>query len=144
MVIIGDSVSTGHSLEATEEAGARRIHHWQTLAAALREVGTSNEVSANVQSAYGIRYVVDGALDTPSNRAARVRTVWIFEPNNAGPRLPSNFLLSQLQPAPTVHCKTRGSRHVALAIAAKSRARSIWTASIDRRRRGKLYAIKAP
>jgi hypothetical protein len=62
-------------------------NHWQKLAAALREVGTSNEVSASVQSAYGIRYVVDGVLDTPSNRSPRVRTVWILEPSNAGPRL---------------------------------------------------------
>jgi hypothetical protein len=61
--------------------------HWQKLAAALREVGTSNEVSASVQSVYGTRYVVDGVLDTPSNRAVRVRTVWIFEPGNIGPRL---------------------------------------------------------
>jgi hypothetical protein len=60
---------------------------WQQLAEALRAVGTSNDVSASVQSAHGIRYVVDGVLNTPSKRSQRVRTVWILEASSAGPRL---------------------------------------------------------
>jgi hypothetical protein len=57
------------------------------LADALRMVGTSNPVSASVQSPHGIRYVVDGLLPTPINRSPRVRTVWIVEAGSAGPRL---------------------------------------------------------
>jgi hypothetical protein len=51
------------------------LNQWKQLADALLSVGTSNPVSASVESSHGTRYVVDGLLATPINRSPRVRTV---------------------------------------------------------------------
>lgn len=64
-----------------------RIERWQELAEALRAVGTSNPVVAVVESAHGVRYTVDGQMQSPDGRTPRVRTVWIAEPGGPGPRL---------------------------------------------------------
>jgi hypothetical protein len=68
-------------------------NQWKQLADALRSVGTSNPVSASVESSHGTRYVVDGLLATPINRSPRVRTVWILEAGGAGPRLVTAYPL---------------------------------------------------
>ena len=64
-----------------------RVEKWQELAEALRAVGTSNPVVAVVESLHGVRYTVDGSMQTPDGRLPRVRTVWIVEPEGSGPRL---------------------------------------------------------
>lgn len=63
-----------------------RVEDWETLAAALKEVGMSNPVSSMIESPYGTRYTVDGSLRSPDGRSPRVRTVWIVESENL-PRL---------------------------------------------------------
>ena len=64
-----------------------RLEEWNVLAEALRTVGTSNPVTSVVESPHGLRYTVDGSIETPDGRSPRVRTVWIVEPGSAGPRL---------------------------------------------------------
>lgn len=64
-----------------------RPEAWQELAQALRKVGMSNPVVAVAESQHGARYTVDGPLQTPDGRTPRVRTVWIVEPGESGPRL---------------------------------------------------------
>jgi len=59
---------------------------WEMLAAALKEIGTSNPVTDRVESPHGTRYTVDGSLRSPDGRTPRVRTVWIVEQGNP-PRL---------------------------------------------------------
>ncbi len=63
-----------------------RLEEWETLAAALKEIGNANPVTDMVESPHGTRYTVDGSLRAPDGRAPRVRTVWIV---NSGipPRL---------------------------------------------------------
>lgn len=53
--------------------------HSQTLADALRRHGASHPVAKAVQSPYGMRYSVDGELETPDGRTPRIRSVWIRE-----------------------------------------------------------------
>lgn len=60
---------------------------WEELAAALRVVGTQNEVASEAASPYGVRYTVDGLLPCPDGRTPRVRTVWIVEVGTDAPRL---------------------------------------------------------
>lgn len=50
--------------------------HWQELASALRVHAERHEVGKVEESAFGVRYAVDGDLSTPSGRVVRVRTVW--------------------------------------------------------------------
>ncbi len=58
-----------------------RHEGWETLAAALKAQARDNPVASVVDSRYGKRYSVDGAIATPDNRQPRpkVRTVWILE-----------------------------------------------------------------
>jgi len=63
-----------------------RADEWETLAAALKEVGASNPVTDWVESPHGTRYTVDGSLRSPDGRVPRVRTVWIVDSGNP-PRL---------------------------------------------------------
>jgi len=59
------------------------------LAAALKAQARSHAVASMVESSYGKRYSVDGAIETPDNRQPRptVRTVWILETGSRAPRL---------------------------------------------------------
>jgi len=60
---------------------------WHVFAVSLRRHGQDNSVTDVVESAYGIRYTVDGDLKSPSGHRVRVRTVWIVEKDRKIPRL---------------------------------------------------------
>jgi hypothetical protein len=63
--------------------------NWEILAAALKAQARGNPVTLVVDSPYGKRYSIDGAIETPDNRQPRprVRTVWILEAGTTVPRL---------------------------------------------------------
>lgn len=56
------------------------------LEAGLLSIARSEEVVDTVPSPHGVKYIVDGALDTPTGNAVRVRTVWIVERGSERPR----------------------------------------------------------
>jgi hypothetical protein len=60
---------------------------WDELADALRRHGSTHPVTSTVESQWGIRYSVDGPLETPSGRTPLVRTAWIIEMGKDVPRL---------------------------------------------------------
>jgi hypothetical protein len=66
-----------------------RVEDWEILADALKAQARVNPVASMVESAWGKRYIVDGAIETPDNRQPlpRVRTVWILETGSQAPRL---------------------------------------------------------
>jgi hypothetical protein len=64
-----------------------RAEAWEILAAALRRHGSSHSVVKTVESAYGMRYTVEGEIETPDGRNPRIRTVWVVERNSTQPRL---------------------------------------------------------
>ena len=51
---------------------------WQILAEALRQ-HTEYEVVKIEDSPYGIRYVIEGELQTPDGRSPQVRSIWFIE-----------------------------------------------------------------
>lgn len=60
---------------------------WQVLADALRQVAVDSPVIKSMTSVHGHKYIVDGLLQTPSGRAAMVRTIWIVDTGRDTPRL---------------------------------------------------------
>jgi hypothetical protein len=60
---------------------------WEVLANALRRHGSTHSLASSVESPWGIRYSVDGPLETPSGRTPQVRSVWIVEKGMDIPRL---------------------------------------------------------
>ena len=51
---------------------------WQRLADALLVHGGSHEVASFIETQHGMKFTVDGALQTPDGRNPRVRTVWMI------------------------------------------------------------------
>src|SRR5512147_1449686 len=60
---------------------------WKVFAEALRKHGRSYDVRSSSASRYGIRYSVDGSMETPDGRNPNVRTVWILSKRSKSPRL---------------------------------------------------------
>ena len=94
---VDQSKITGYLLNETTGRGKAtfflrlgfRPDDWKTLAAALMAQARGNPVVSAVDSPYGKRYSVDGAIETPDNRQPRprVRTAWILETGTEAPRL---------------------------------------------------------
>ena len=60
---------------------------WEILAAALQSLAQAVTPVTTTESPYGQKYVIDGEIDTPSGRRARVRSVWIVDRDGDIPRL---------------------------------------------------------
>jgi len=60
---------------------------WDVLAKALLEHGQTNPVTKTVATGHGLKYIVDGPLETPNGRTPALRSVWIEEAGIEGPRL---------------------------------------------------------
>jgi hypothetical protein len=75
-----------HKAAVFQQFGFRDTN-WRVLARALRNHAFRHEVSDTKESPYGVRYAIDGLIDTPSTRSLNVRTVWIVETNTIIPRL---------------------------------------------------------
>jgi hypothetical protein len=67
------------------------IDEWEVLADALKQLGERSPVVGSVDSAHGTKYIVDGAIATPSGRLAEVRTIWIVDRGQQRPRLVSAY-----------------------------------------------------
>lgn len=64
-----------------------RSVEWEVLAEALKIHGRQCDVRGRLESVHGIRYEVDGVLDTPDGRQPIVRTVRQIDEGSAAPRL---------------------------------------------------------
>ena len=63
------------------------LDRWQELADALLNQGTRHEVVDVIEIDIGIKYVVDGEIETPDGRNPLVRTVWMVDTGTDRPRL---------------------------------------------------------
>ena len=70
-----------------------RAENWQQLAAALEAQAKSHLVVEKVDSPFGTRYIVDGAMVSPDGRTPLVRTVWIIEAASIATRLVTAYPL---------------------------------------------------
>lgn len=52
--------------------------NWEPFAAALRRLALNAHVSKYMETAYGKKYIVDGAIESPAGKMPVVRTVWII------------------------------------------------------------------
>lgn len=63
-----------------------RTEQWQSFSDALRIHGASHEAVEKEQGIYGIKYIVEGPLETPDGRNPYVRTVWHIDRESDHPR----------------------------------------------------------
>ncbi|MGH2566726.1 MAG: DUF6883 domain-containing protein [Bacteroidota bacterium] len=52
---------------------------WQRLAEDVIHIAKNNEVTTTEESPFGLRYVIDGVLPTPSGKDLPIRTVWFID-----------------------------------------------------------------
>ena len=64
-----------------------RLDGWQSLAAALRRLANTTAVTKKMESPHGLKYILDGEIETPNGRNPRVRTIWIVDEGLQTPRL---------------------------------------------------------
>lgn len=81
------SHSNGQGKAAFFLAFGFKAEAWTVLADALKEQARNNAVTSRIESLYGVRYSVDGELQTPRGRCPKVRTVWMLEPGSIELRL---------------------------------------------------------
>ena len=60
----------------------------------LLAIARKEEVSQEVQTEYGTKYVVEGSISTPSGTEAKLRTVWIVESQDRRPRFVTAYPLT--------------------------------------------------
>ena len=85
--LLSDTHPDGSSKAAFFKRFGFRTEEWEILAGALRKHGVNHAVVKTVESAHGVRYTVEGAIETPDGRNPRIRTVWVVEKDSARPRL---------------------------------------------------------
>ena len=57
------------------------------LRSALLAHAATHEVARVAESVHGIKYVIDGKMQTPDGRTPQVRSVWIVDRGQDAPRL---------------------------------------------------------
>jgi len=87
----GYLLSETHAL-GKEKARFFRAHGYsddkvEVLQRGLLAIAMEGVVLQEVASAHGTKYVVEGRLLTPRGTIINLRTVWIVEPGDDGPRL---------------------------------------------------------
>ncbi len=78
---------------STGQSKARFFHRFgfrkmnaELLETELLSLAQSRNVSFETVTPFGVKYVIDGSLQTPSNDVITVRTIWIIEHNGRRPR----------------------------------------------------------
>ena len=58
---------------------------WETLADALRQHASQNEIVKTERSDFGIKYVIEGILPSPDGRNPVVRSIWFIKNDTKEP-----------------------------------------------------------
>ncbi len=62
------------------------MERWEELADALKQQAASHDVTRAVETSFGPRYHVEGAIVSPDGRNPMVRTVWQIDLGSEIPR----------------------------------------------------------
>jgi hypothetical protein len=71
------------------------IDNWEALAQAIISHAHEHEVVKAVTTRFGVRYVIEGVLQTPSRRTPQVRAVWFIPVDDYRPRLTTAYPLEE-------------------------------------------------
>ena len=80
------SHATGHSKALFFRRFGFNEHNATLLEDGLLAIAQTVDVSHEIITTFGVKYVIDGSLQTPRNSIITVRTVWIVEQGEYRPR----------------------------------------------------------
>jgi uncharacterized protein DUF6883 len=75
-----------------------QVSEWEALSDALQRHARENAVTFSENTAFGIRYVIEGPLVAPDGRQLQVRTVWFIDEGNHAPRFVTAYPLKRRKP----------------------------------------------
>ena len=61
--------------------------HWETLAAALKNLAAAGDATASTDSLHGQKYVIVGRIDSPGGQTPLVQSIWIVDKGQTAARL---------------------------------------------------------
>ena len=64
-----------------------------TLEVSLLTIAQMQEVIDVMPTVYGVKYIIDGKLETPTGVIVNIRTVWMIEPDENNPRFVTAYPL---------------------------------------------------
>lgn len=95
-VIIPREKLTDYVLSETHSTGKFKARFFRNLGfdetnvnlfvRSLLKIAKSGEVKDKISTSYGTKYVLDGKIDSPLGKTAKVRTIWILEKGQNKPR----------------------------------------------------------
>ncbi len=68
---------------------------WEVLADSLRQLANKFSVSQSVESIHGLKYIIEGPIQTPSGKSPFIRTVWIVDNGQVTPRFVTAYPLDE-------------------------------------------------
>jgi hypothetical protein len=83
-------------LSETHAVGRTKARYFRSIGYTLGNAGdlakelvkiAGHEVRQKIVSEFGEKYVIDGEIATPVGITVRIRTVWVFDPQDDRPRL---------------------------------------------------------
>ncbi|HZK76035.1 MAG TPA: hypothetical protein VFD13_03920 [Candidatus Kapabacteria bacterium] len=99
--IIADAKLTEYLLSTTHPEGKDKavifysrgfsLHRLDELRTGLKNLAMENEVSKTKETIHGMKYLVEGLLETPDGRGILLRTVWMVDREGTIPRLVSAY-----------------------------------------------------
>ena len=94
-------LSLGHPVGGAKARFFRRLGYDDENSGMLEEelvrLARDGELLDRIPSAYGVKYIVEGRIRTPSGRDARVTSIWLIEAGRHRPRLVTAYPTRQRQ-----------------------------------------------
>jgi uncharacterized protein DUF6883 len=99
--LTGYLLSETHAL-GREKARFFRAHGYDTDNATLLEQGLlaiarEGEVSQEIASSHGRKFVVEGTMTTPRGTIINLRTIWLMEPGDERPRFITAYPVKEVR-----------------------------------------------
>jgi len=101
--IVADLKLTGYLLSTTHKEGKGKasvffshgfhLEFADKLRKALKKVAISNPVSKSFETEHGMKFVIEGLLETQDGRRIFLRTIWMIDPGGTIPHLVSAYPL---------------------------------------------------
>lgn len=89
--LLSDTHATGKSKARFFRAHGYSSTRADLLESGLLRIAKDGEVAEQIASSFGAKYIIDGVLETPSGKAATVRTIWIIEAGDTRPRFVTTY-----------------------------------------------------
>jgi hypothetical protein len=64
-----------------------RRDDWEPLAGSFRRLARAYTVTRSIESVHGMKYIIEGAIETPIGKSPMVRTIWFIDSGETIPRL---------------------------------------------------------